>query len=458
MSKKLAEIRLEVLYVWAAVIFGGLMLFLNPPFQVPDEAAHYYKSLSLAEGSLKCEQAVVAPANYISLPDDTKLTKMSGEDTKKISGTKLFLGLTQPASADMVLVTKSLCGAFPIGYVPQALGLKLGLMANAPPLVSFYLGRLLVFLLAVWATYWAVRVAPFGKIIFVIVGLLPMTIQQVASFSYDSLHLGLVALFIAWVLKLAHEETKLSSRQYWLLVALSLVALNVKPGYFFLSLLIFILPKAKFAGTRKYWQSTVGFVLASLVFFGVTRVAFNEPGAAAFPAGVDPQAQMWFVIEHPISFLLLVIGMLYDNIKDFYQMIVFRPGWLRSSLSAYFYLFTGIGAVLLLRSHEEKVPLTKQQRLVFLGVFLLQLVFVFFSLYAAWSEVGSEKISGVQGRYFLAILPLFIFSFYKSKFSFRSDWVRRHISLALMLFFLITFIFAFQAIIALYYKNPANYF
>lgn len=432
------------------------MLLVNPPFQVPDEAAHYFKALSLASGGLKCENQAFAPANYVSLPDDTKLTKMEGEDLKKISGSKLQEGLTQPASNDSVPVTKALCGVFPIGYLSQVLGLKIGLMANAPPLVAFYLGRLLTFLLAVGATYAAVKIVPFGKLVFVIIALLPMTIQQIASFSYDSLHLGLVALYIAYVLKLASEETKLSARQYWLLVGLSLIALNVKPGYFFLSLLIFLLPQLKFGNTRKYWLYTIGFVIASLTFFGVMRVVFNEP--AAFPKGIDPSAQIVFVVEHPVSFILLVIDTIYDKFKTFYEMILFKPGWMTSSLSSYFYIFVGAGIVLLLRSNDEKIPLTRQQRLVLLGVFLIQLFFVFFSLYAAWTEVGRDKIVGVQGRYMLSILPLFIFSFYKSKFSFRSVWIKQHINLALGIFLAITFISVFQAIVALYYKTPSNYF
>ena len=45
----------ENIYFFFAAIGGLLMTFLMPPFEVPDENAHYYKAWELSGGQLFCQ-------------------------------------------------------------------------------------------------------------------------------------------------------------------------------------------------------------------------------------------------------------------------------------------------------------------------------------------------------------------------------------------------------------------
>jgi len=453
--KNLNTIALEKIYLWLAIPIGLMFLFLMPPFQVPDEGAHYFKALSLAQGQITCAGQVSAPVNYVSLVSDTQLVKIKGENGKKISGTKMKEALTTPASSESVIIPQAICNVYPIGHIVQAIGLKIGILSHAPPLIAFYLGRLLIFAVAIFLVYSAIRIAPFGKIIFLIIGLLPMTMQQLGSFSYDALSFGLIFLFSAYLLNLANNGGKLSTRNSWLLLGLSLLAFNAKPGYFLLAFLIFILPKAKFENVKKYWMYMLGFVFASFLFFGIGQMMLT--GSNASPKGINPQAQAMFVLSNPIEFSYILFHSLYKNHTFYFESFLLKPGWMNSSLPDLLYVFMTIGIVLLLRSKDEIVNLNKNQRLIIFLVFLMQTLFVFLSLYLVWTEVGESRIQGVQGRYLLAIFPLFILSFYKSKFSFRSDWIRKNIPTAFVIFILITFIFTFLNIIGLYYKDISSY-
>ena len=453
--ERFKQIPMEKLYLWLAIPIGLIFLFLMPPFQVPDEGAHYFKALNLAQGQIMCGGQVSAPANYVSLPSDTMLVKIKGENQKKISGSKIKEALTKSASEEIVFVPSSICGASPVGYITQSLGLKIGLITDAPPLIAFYIGRLLTLTLAIFLIYTAIRFAPFGKIIFLFFGLLPMTVQQIASFSYDAPHIGFILFFIAYLLKLTVTNEKMSQREMWLLFGLSLLAFNAKQGYFLLALLVFLLPKTKFLSTKQYWLYTIGFISLNLAVFLFSRMFLTE--VSAFAKGVDPNAQLWGVIKNPVNFLYVVFHSLYKNFFFYFETFFLKPGWVNTSLPDLLYIFMAGGMTLILRSKEEIVSLNTRQRLLLLGVFFAQLLLVFLSMYLVWTKVGAERIAGVQGRYFLAIMPLFIFSFYKSKFSFRSEWIKNNISIALVVFLFVTFIFVFINIAQLYYKGLSNY-
>ncbi|PIX91249.1 MAG: hypothetical protein COZ27_03800, partial [Candidatus Moranbacteria bacterium CG_4_10_14_3_um_filter_41_65] len=129
--ESLKTVKIEKIYLWLAIPIGLIFLFLMPPFQVPDEGAHYFKALNLAQGQIMCGGQVSAPANYVSLPSDTMLVKIKGENQKKISGSKIKEALTKSASEEIVFVPSSICGASPVGYITQSLGLKIGLITDA---------------------------------------------------------------------------------------------------------------------------------------------------------------------------------------------------------------------------------------------------------------------------------------------------------------------------------------
>ena len=50
MTSKLRNIQPEKAFLVLALIFGIAILCINPPFQVPDEQVHFYKSYALTDG------------------------------------------------------------------------------------------------------------------------------------------------------------------------------------------------------------------------------------------------------------------------------------------------------------------------------------------------------------------------------------------------------------------------
>ena len=60
---------------------------------------------------------------------------------------------------------------------------------------------------------------------------------------------------------------------------------------------------------------------------------------------------------------------------------------------------------------------------------------VFTSLYVQWSTIGNESIAGVQGRYFLPILPLIMLllgSTLKIKSSYKKESINKFVAISIL--------------------------
>ncbi|MDD5464072.1 MAG: DUF2142 domain-containing protein [Candidatus Moranbacteria bacterium] len=436
----------ENLYLTLALFFGLMMAFINPPFAgVPDEHAHYWKAWSIAEGYLYCTGKDEIPLTATVLPDQIKPIKYDGIKEKKIVVAKLKEKLFESDTAEKGVIGGANCPSTPFGYISQAAGLKLGQGTGLSALASFYLARVLTLLLSIALFYWAIKVVPFGKIIFLIVGLLPMTIRQFASLSYDGVAIAFAALFLAYVLKLAMEKEKfLTKKNILFLLILSLFGLNVKLGYFALSFLIFILPMSKFKNKRNYWLTTLGFVAINVAFLLVIRSIFKD---IAPPDWTNPAEQMKFILFAPFHFLYAVFDSYYgaSGFVPHLEGMIFKVGN-GASFESWLYVLTFFGGLIFIKNTDEEVELSFRQRAIMLTVFLMNFTLIYLALYLGWSKVGAEKVSGVQGRYFLAIVPLLIFTFYKAKFSFKFQWIKKNLNLLLVIFVVVIFFFVFKTI------------
>ncbi len=447
MLGKLKNIKKENLYLAAALTLGLVMAIFNPPFAgVPDEHAHYWKSWSVANGFLRCTGHDYIPKTAQELPDAIKPVSIDNIKGKKIIVRRLEDFLFMKDNDETAIIGGAACPGTPFGYFPQVLGLRLGKALGLSALADFYLARIFVLFASVLVVYWAICIVPFGKIIFLLVGLLPLTIRQFSSVSYDALAIAFAMLFLAYVLKLATDKnTLITKKNIASLFLLSLFGLNVKMGYFVMSFLVFLLPQTKFKNKKQYWIFIIGFVLVNIILFLFYRNFFID---IATPNYTDPAAQMSFVLHNPIHFMYIAIQSFYGADGPFFpfmESIFFKTG-AGKSVPFWFYILTLIGFIFFLKNTDEKVELSTKQRLIMLAVFLANFFIIYLALYVGWSKVGADKVSGVQGRYFLVIVPLFIFTFYKANIRWTYDFIKRNFNVIFIAFLITIFLTAYFGI------------
>jgi uncharacterized membrane protein len=300
----------------------------------------------------------------------------------------------------------------PVGYLPQAAGIGLGRVLGASPLVCFYLARLANLLAAIALLFFAIRLAPFGKQLFVLIALLPMTLFELASVSCDALTISGAIFFTALVLWAA-SHPKLRGGEFALVVAAAAVLLNIKPGYGALVLLVLLLRPAQLGGLARY----LAFVVASgLVVVGVSAITYLATGAAVrAQSATATGGQLAYVLGQPLGFAEALWSNLQNNLLTWILQSIGVLGWFTVALPAALYVFVVLAGFGLFFGMAEKVSLTIWQRTLMAAVGVATFVTIAVALYVFLPK--SDGQISFQGRYLAPVWLLLLLSAYGVRFS-----------------------------------------
>lgn len=141
----------------------------------------------------------------------------------------------------------------PVPYLPQILGISIGKLFNASPLVMIYLARIANLIFFIALVFAAIKITPVHKWVFCLICLTPTVVFQAGSASVDAFTFGICFLTIAVFLSCGvDDEGKLGSIDLVKIFVLSLMVVLSKQAYIFLPLLFLLIPRRKIGSTSKY--------------------------------------------------------------------------------------------------------------------------------------------------------------------------------------------------------------
>jgi uncharacterized membrane protein len=160
--------------------------------------------------------------------------------------------------------------------------------------------------------------------------------------------------------------------------------------------------------------------------------------------GVFPDKQFKFILSH-FDWYLSVIGKSFWSQRDhIMDSFIGKLGWLDTpmppmylSLIKVLFLFFAFFEI------DKTVAINLKNMLVLCLCFFGTIFIISTYQYMSWTPVGNELISGIHGRYFIAVSPVFFSLFYNNKFHIRDNYlgitgsIFVFISLSLALFLLI---------------------
>lgn len=288
--------------VFALILALGVAYTLAlPPYGAPDEKYHINQSFTLAcrwaniFSSEDWEMGHVPINMSYRREHDFNAALQDQEEGTTVWAWQAFADGMFTLSPDdfdsHVSLEEAQTDSNPILYLPSAVAVFAGFLLHlgfVPVLVLGRLANLVCF--AALATA-AVRFAPFGKRVFAAAALLPMTLHLAASFSRDSLLLGLCFAFTALCLRAAFGE-KAPGRV--LLIAIALAGLLFCPGkavYLPLAALVLLIPSRRLPLPRPgFWKA--GFLAACVVLtlcVNSSMLGFAVAGETQPPAETETQ-------------------------------------------------------------------------------------------------------------------------------------------------------------------------
>ena len=294
----------------------------------------------------------------------------------------------------------------PFGYIASGMGITIGRALHLGALPTFYLGRIFNALMFIIFVYFSIKIIPVGKETLFVISMFPMVWQQVASFSYDAFLIGIVFLFIAVTVRLFKTTNKITIMQIIAVVLLAFLVAISKFVYAPLVLILLALPAARFNVKNPTRFKKI--CVASLIVIGVAAFVILQHKLSIIDYFIPS-----FIYEGQSGFLNLVrfveiMFMTLIELIDYYvQGIVAYVGWYQIPIPVVMLM---VYYVLLLftmfrRNNEiNDIPYTTKlwgALLVFITCILVAL-----PMAAKFTDPSDELIDGIQGRYFLPVLPI----------------------------------------------------
>jgi hypothetical protein len=255
----------EKIFIPMGLCFGILLAIVTPPLQVPDGAAHFVRANGIAELDIfKFSHTIPASFTKFFLPYDRLRTNIR----EKIQPEDILAGNNIPLNPSIRSVEDiaQLCPDYVIPYIPQSISIAIAKMFFRSPLALFYLARLGNLLTLLLLIYFAIKITPVGNWVFFLLGLMPMTLFQAASSSYDGLLIALSMLLIALFLRYALDDEKnLGTRDLLLLFGISILLALCKPPYYLLIVCFLFIPVRKIGSRVKYYAIFLALICSVVI-------------------------------------------------------------------------------------------------------------------------------------------------------------------------------------------------
>src|SRR5574344_1882031 len=158
-----------ITYLFVGLIFA----FLMPTYQVPDEQSH----ISMIYEELN--QNINSHEIYKDFDDTIRITYNKDQKVNKSE----YFRFEKKLNNNLKLKIPSIRI---IRHLPQAIGIIIGHFFKLPMFIALFLAELLALLFYTLICTLSLKIIPFKKHIMAFIMLLPVSIQQAGSLSYDA--------------------------------------------------------------------------------------------------------------------------------------------------------------------------------------------------------------------------------------------------------------------------------
>lgn len=422
--------KIEYIFFITFCLFGLAVVFITPAGQNTDEPSHVYRVWQLANFNLKSDIQVKNNITSIGGDMPTNLVNLflDSGGPQSLNPTFKFNSIDRASLLKLKNTPNKTFVAFagaaqysPVAYLPYFPATFAGIIFHLPFLITLYLMRISSLIFVVILIFLAIRFIPFGKWAIFTIALLPSTLTQAASVTADSMAIATGLLAIALTLKFVFDKSKPSILNTVLITSLFVVLALTKVNYTplaFLPLLAIVY--------NQHYKSLRGVLAASIppLFSIVCALVWMHMTSYANTVGyilANPSVQEHFILHNPFQYLKVLFYTLFTNQAqtEIYTSFFGNFSWLTAPLAPLFMIVATINLTLssFLTTPRERNYLALVQRpYVFrLTAFLLfgvSVVGIATALYLYSSPVRYPTVTGIQGRYFLPIIPLVLVALY----------------------------------------------
>lgn len=436
-NQKFKKIAIHTKYIVFALILGIIYLLASPVFTQSDESFHFLRAYQVADGNLispydEAGNAVddLPLSLYETLwdDDDTYPEYKTYEDSYKES--KIELNKNR-------VVTENIRAAnyVFINYFPHAIGIKLGIIFNLSPYTIGLLGRITNMIVCLSIIALAIKIIPVCKKTLAVIMLTPTVLSYCASLSADGIVIAMSFLLIALVLKYIYEKPKLNWKNYLLLLLIISFVSTCKVAYLPIIGILIFLPYDCFNSKKHKWLYTISLILIGIIlcltWMNISSIVINTNST-------------YTGIYKYINFIFVFINTYINDTVSYIQNIFAGHYLYQCQVSpvAIIPITYLIISVISYLSENTEHKIKYIDKFLTSIIIILVILLISYALFTANTDPTAKLINGIQGRYFIPILPLI--SFFVGKTKIKCSEVKLFdISIILNLYILLNMIIVF---------------
>jgi uncharacterized membrane protein len=412
--------KLHIIFFAVSVFIGLLTVAVNPPLRGPDETAHFLRAFGISQGDVVPRTVDARGRRGLFLPADLHdqlsyfnaiRETLPGPDNRYGDIFRRYFDqdrtVTAHETAPVFVVYEGSEGYSPIAYMPYVAAALIGKAGRLNFLGLLYLMRTAGLLAATLIAAYAIAITPWLKWMFFCTAMLPTALYERAVISVDGAVLSSTLLVTALCLRcIGDPNAGMWQRAIWMTVC----SLTKPPQ------LAFILLEAMHSSCKDWriqWRTVMLIALPGLIlsFLWVIAVSADvgawrvSEGSGLPPEEFDPAWKFVFLLQHPYRFISAAVTSL-DYAPELWRQMIGVFGWLDVPMRSLAY---PVISVLLAMTLFARLGFDTATRIriaiVSASVIMTYCLAVFAIFFVTMTPSSAERIYGLQGRYFIVILP-----------------------------------------------------
>ncbi|MCM1523288.1 MAG: DUF2142 domain-containing protein [Ruminococcus sp.] len=417
------KVTLSKLYLILSISFGIMIIFLCPPNSMPDEQVHFNVAVSISRGNFFGKHDENGRLGYLNFYDEVELLpvyrKSVYPETFTYSDAQYYYNKKQPLNPTFNPIGLS----NPVGYLVSGLGMSIAqtLLRKVPSAYTLMIiGRCSNLLFAAVVMSYSIRKSRVLNNTMFLLGLMPMTLYQCSSISYDAITFSAVYLLFAVSNNIffSKENYIITVKDICLVCIASFMLFGSKGGVFATFTLVLLAIEIKKFGNKKRYFFCIGLIVfTAIIAYIVPRLIIHS---LTIESGYIDDIRISQQQEYLMSNLNQIPIIIFETFKKYgskyWEEYIGCLGYFDVHIP---YPYLVAYTIALIISCLIEVCMVKNMKLNFRMLSLIASIISFmgivFSMYLSYAaikdRVGGVLAIGIQGRYFIP-LTLFVIIFF----------------------------------------------
>lgn len=420
------KIAFEKCYLLVGIVMGIIFMFVIPLYNTPDENAHIGFAYHVSNAILGYDKEIEGvPYALRECELNAEVSGVVSQFASRTTYNNVLFNLfkVEGAEGNAVYAAPERAASTYLLHVIPGIGVTIGRLLSWGVVPTLLLGTLFNMLFFVGSAYYAMKKIPFGKMMLASVCLLPMSLQQISSYSYDNTLLAAIMVVFALGLRWGFSSEKIKKSEVAIYCVYSIILVIGKSAVYSFFCLLPIVYKISKDKVQEIWKKykkfiilicAIGCLVAIILIPIILSILGGTPMEVTAEDGtiiVYENYIQWAneegytikgLLMHPREAFNVLVNTLIVK-GDFYllSMYGYSLGQFQIGIPLVIIMMYAAIGVLSAICIEGKNVLSVNHKVIMTFLVLVSAGLCVLSMWLYWTPRSYGYIEGVQGRYFL---------------------------------------------------------